>query len=255
MIFRHGLAGLTHKAAGGGGGLSIVGWTAANKPGGSSGVTLDLTALDANGSALGTGDGGAVLEDDVVYLLNAVNSNTSRVVTMSTAGYTQLNIQTEFPGNDITSALHRKVMGVTPDTTAVTSQNGDTTGAHIALCVVVRGANTTTPEDVTAVESSASGDKDPNPASVTPTTAGAYILTFGACTDTTAITNSLAVNADMTEIGQHEYDSGTLRSICVAGGIKTDWTSGAFDGGIWTASPANDSGNASSANTVAIRPA
>ena len=253
MLLKHGLAGLTHKAAAGGGGLSIVGWTAANKPGGSAGVTLDLTALDANGSALGTGDGGAVLEDDVVYLVNATNSNSSRTVTMSTAGYTQLNIQTQFPGNDITSALHRKVQGATPDTTAVSSQNGDTTAGHICLCVVVRGADTTTPEDVAAVESSADNDKDPNPASVTPVTAGAYILTFGACTDIPALTNSLAVNADMSEIGQHEHDSGS-RSICVAAGIKTDWTSGAFDGGVWTASPANDTGNASSANTIAIKP-
>lgn len=232
-------------------GITIVGWTQATGANPSTGPALDLTSLDAAGSATGTGDGGTLAENDVVFIWSSTCSNTAR--TNNVTGYTFLPGDDVLHGQDLSFRAMYKVMGATPDTTAQAAYNGDSNAAHILIGVAVRGLDTTTPIDATATEAEApSGSSVVNPPSATPVTTGANLLVFGSSTD--GDSHDISVNADITLIGKVS-NLGTGRFVIGAVGIKDDWTSGAFDPGVWTSDNTDSGDECWGAVTVPIRPA
>jgi hypothetical protein len=153
---------------------------------------------------------------------------------------------------DSALAAGYKFMGASPDT-SILIPAGDYTRA-IGTIFALRGVHRTRPIDVAPVTASGIDTGRPDPAAITPTTTGAWILCFGCAGvsgggDLTIPTGLSATTNHWRAITQ---TSGTLRAAA-AGGLKDDWTSGAFDcpqfGGGSTNSQASWT-----AVTVAIRP-
>jgi hypothetical protein len=157
-------------------------------------------ALSFIGGATATGDSGAdpsanlpggVAENDVVYVSVAAQDEAvlaDIAMGMVTSGYTELTeIYQADSVKDMNLAVYRKVMGASPDSTAVFS-NPATTDAALALHVW-RGANITTPEDATTTTASALNSGTPNPPSITTVTANAVVLAIGASTEADAVSD------------------------------------------------------------------
>lgn len=210
-------------------------------------LTLNLTALTG-------GSGSAALADDVVLVWGGRAASVNDDVSMSTAGYTELADLYANDTADINAGLFRKVMGGTPDTSAVIAVNGTSVNGAFALAMVFSGVDITTPEDVAATTNTGINGNLADPPSNTPSTAGAWPVTFYAgATDGTAPTGPTAPG-DITNFVSITATGGSTRRGQGGSGTKTDWTSGAFDPSAWsgTTNAANDSWAAAHA---VLRPA
>lgn len=187
---------------------------------------------------------GGTTTDDVVYLGVATGIVSDPTFAMTTAGYTKLcdlsNVNT---GTYANLAVFRKIMGATPDTTAVVT--AVSLGYLVGVVHVWRGADLATPEDATTTTAVA-GSKNPDSPSITTVTANAIVLSFGAAgTDDTAVTAPTNYN-NQGDINQ------TLQTVAVASRLIV--SAGAENPAAWTdfSGPARPS---MAAATVAIRPA
>lgn len=212
----------------------------------SSTISLDLTALTG-------GDGSAALDGDIVYVAGGrASSGINDDVSMSTAGYTELADLYADDGNDCNLGVFRKVMVGTPDTTAVITVNGTSTGGAAATAFVFYAIDTTTPEDVTRTTATGANTNVANPPSITPITPGAWILAFYAGTSGTTVTGPTAP-ANMTNF-RDNTSGGSTRRYQIGGALKTDWSSGAFDPDPW-AGTTDDANQSWAAVTIPLRPA
>lgn len=191
--------------------------------------TISLTALTGGISA-------SVAAGDVVFVLAAGDVNATTNIDMSgvvtTSGY---NLVTELYGNstlDANFAVFYKVMGGSPDADVTL-----TSTAANSRVYVWRGADVTTPLDVTTTTATGTG-ANPNSPSITPMTTGAVVLSLGATTNYT------------TQTAPSGYGNVANNSVIVA--ASKAWTSGAEDPAAWT----GGSGGAYSycACSVALRP-
>jgi len=244
MIFRHGLAGLTHKAAAAGGGISIVGWAASG-----AGRSADLTALDDFGSAAGTGDGGTIAENDVVFFAAGYTNVTNVFLGVDEAGWTKSTETYHNNTDDVEAAIFWKAMGPTPDT-AVTVTDSGAALSHGGTAIVLRGVDTTTPLDVTPT--TVLWYTGP---AITPTTAGSWIFTTLHLGSTPADGSSVdTAPANMSNVGGGTATDGTTYQLDWGAAYYTAWTSGSFDPDSWTRT-AGDAGNGHVGITFAVRPA
>lgn len=215
--------------------------------GASNNLTLDLTALTG-------GSGSAALANDVVYVLSVRATGTNDDVTMSTSGYAELADLYANDTADTNLGLFRKVMGGTPDTSAVTSSPGNSGHGAAAIAMVFSGVDTTTPEDVTSVTVTGTNGSLSDPGAITPTTAGAWIVGFyGSATEGTTTSGPTAPSG-LTNWVSATATAGTLRRGQAGAGTKTDWASGAFDPAAWSGT-VNANTDSRAAVTVALRPA
>ena len=145
-----------------------------------------------------------------------------------------------------------KFMGTTPDTTAtITGGTGNTADGFSAIVQVWRNVNSTTPLDVAAQFASSTSSGIPDPASITPVTAGARIIAAAGTghnggTDTftaSYLSNFLTVGRE-----------GTTNDSTVGMG-NIAWTSGAYNPAAWTFSQTNSTAFANNSVTFALRPA
>lgn len=186
----------------------------------------------------------------VVHLCRRATSNTTPAIT--TAGYTAAyaNVYSNST-NDSNLRSFYKIMGATPDTdVTITSTGFSNTQAYAVQ--IFRGVDTTTPlGGVTPTTATTTGATAADAPSITPTTAGSWIVAVGGLADATGGTGSttFTVPANMTNMIVGDNDRAK-----VGAALKTDWTSGAFDpaafGGGSTAA-----GNGSSAATFVLKPA
>src|SRR5262245_22215475 len=103
--------------------ISLVG-TAANSSTGGTAITITLP--------------GGVQQNDVVYVIAGSQRTANFTPSMSTAGYTTVASEPGVGGTSEATGVFRKVMGSTPDTTAVV--NGSTgSNSNVAICYVLRG--------------------------------------------------------------------------------------------------------------------
>lgn len=151
----------------------------------------------------------------------------------------------------------QKFMGVTPDTTISIPASASTTAGVAYEIHVFRGVDTTTPMDVTPTTATGTNTAIPNPPSITPTTARAWIycvgggaMAAGAAPQSAAPTGLFAgVNAwRQTVLTTTTNDPG------LGAGYKSDWVSGAFDCPVFTGYTSTNTG-AWCAATLALRPA
>lgn len=198
-------------------------------------VTLDLSSS-------------GMQEDDIVYLFGggSESSDDGAEAGPSTAGYTEI-----FQQDDGTAdfGAWRKAMGATPDTEVVGVGPGNNTNGTVYIAVIVRGADLTTPEDVTPTDSgSYTTDNSPwDGPSITTVTDGCLIISVGF--DAAGV-----VNANGAPSGYSNFNWGhvveTVRfSTAVATLIQS--SAGAEDPGAF--SDTNDTSNRWEL-TVAVRP-
>ena len=215
-------------------------------------------ALTLRGSAENSAiDGGSVTvthpvgiaQDDVVYVAHGIgNGTTDLTLTLTTTGYTKL---IELFGGGTTAinlAVWRKIMGATPDSTAVcdgTGGAGDTT-----TCVehVWTGADTGTPEDATTVGTT-NTTADPNSPSIVTVTDNAIVLSLVSKDVSDATVTAPTGYSNKIDINATDTNSSTTGVASIS---KTP--AGTEDPPVWTgfAAPASD---VWAAATVAIRPA
>lgn len=174
----------------------------------------------------------AMLESDVAYVATTCNGTTGG--TMVSAGYTQLG--TTLTLSTGRARMFRKVMGASPDATAVVDGDSTNTGVS-AVVTVLRGVDTTTPEDVTTTTATGSS-LNPNPPSITTVTPNAWVLA-PACSiisDTavvapTGYSNQVDINTAGT--GSNPTTTAMATKLVETAGVEdpatwTAWLSGAW---------------------------
>lgn len=124
------------------------------------------------GGAINGGNGSSSLpagtaQNDVCFVVIGGVS-----YTIATAGYTQ--IATVTSGTHVVR-VYRKIQGATPDTTFAFTGSGNTADAVSYIGYVLRGVNTTTPEDATPTTASGNST-NPDCPSITTVTDNAWVL-------------------------------------------------------------------------------
>lgn len=125
---------------------------------------------------------------------------------------------------------------------------GGPAATNSATCTqihVFRGAQG---QDVTPTTSTANNGNLPNPPSITPVSAGALLMIVGARGGTSTFTVPTGFIKERTTV----RDSSTRDCVLVTG-LKTDWTSGAFDPDIFGGSVGGSTESAVAA-TLALKP-
>ena len=135
--------------------------------------SVDLTALTSGTSSTAS-------ENDIVVITVHYESATSGIPTMTTSGYTQ--IASGFANDSLDSqvAVFYKIMGGTPDTTAVYAASGDAGGATSATLMVFSGVDLTTPIDVTATTTITTNTVIPSFSSITASSSTTGSILIGA---------------------------------------------------------------------------
>lgn len=217
--------------------------------------TSSTIAVDINGTLTG-GIGSSPQEGDLIIAF--ATSSYNALLTLSASGNNSGAFTTEvasFRGNDTwdaNAAVFTQFAGATPDTN-ITVGRGISNSAYggLAIVLVWRGVDATTPIDVTSVTATGTSASHPDCPSITPVTSGAKILALGAGTQGST-GSAFTVPSGMTSIVSSLGD-GTTSDIgsFVA---SFDWTSGAYD-------PAAATGGTTSTSsswagiTLALRPA
>lgn len=208
-------------------------------------TTIDLTTGLTGGSRSAVANGDLILV--MVHLANTDGVGTT-VKDGSAVDYStmQANVSIIGTGSSLTMCRYKFCSG---DSSVVVGPTGSSGNVGQAFVFVFDGVDQTTPSDVTPTTFSSSAG-DVNPASITPSTAGAYIVIGGGGSHLQASGETLT-SSDLTDF-RYLNDS-TIVEDGIGGAGHKAWTSGAFDAATWTFS--TGSTNASTAITVAIRPA
>lgn len=229
--------------------ITFVGSKTFNAAGVASG-TFNVSLADLKDAS---GADATLLENDFV-LINYVAAVETDAAYTPPSGYTEeAELYSDGTGRDTNQAIWRKFMGSSPDASVDIPNSGDAAGGVAGTIHAFRGVDTTTPLDVAAVPATGAGTARPDPAAITPVTAGAWIVVCGA---SAAATGAVFANPGDLSATTNHFRSAVQAddNDAMAGtGIKTDWVSGAFNpvsfgggstgtGGSWTA------------DTLALRP-
>lgn len=207
---------------------------------------VDLTSL-TGGLASSPATGDLVIVCTMINLTGAVGTEN---VGVTTSGYTEIAHLFEDDSNDCLMSVAWKIMGGTPDTSLtvygpnIVGRTGRTT-VH-----VWRGADQTTPIDVTTTTATSISSTDINSPTITPTTSGAVVISAGASAgDSLANVSSSAISG-YSNIFTSSADPSRSGASVIA---SKAWTSGAEDPPAWTGQTTTATGCWCAA-TVAIRP-
>lgn len=189
-------------------------------------------------------------DDLVVVCVAASRFGGAGVTSLVTTGYTSTTRLVAEDAQDSASQVHYKFMGGTPDTTVVITRSGATDSGQAYTIHVFRGVDLTTPLDVTTTTATGIDTGRPNPAAITPSTAGAWIY-IG--TGDAAATGVTFTYGDFTAVLSTVCDESSNDAV-VGSGYYDGWTSGAYDPAASTTG--STSLNSSwTATTMAFRPA
>lgn len=176
----------------------------------------------------------------------------------SSTGWTEVHEDyTNGTSNDTNLALYYKVMGASPDTSFVavgpTGNNNGTIGVAFAF----RGIDPAVLDIAFVAASHSAGGTattNPNPPSITPSSAGAWVAVVGA--GAAAVGGAYSTPSDLSSTTNHFRSGNHAETIDIALGlgIKTDWSSGAFDPAAWTGGVSN-AGDSWRAFVIALKPA
>lgn len=226
-------------------GIQYVGGRTAGRAGSTSSISANLTGL-SGGIDTQPSPGDLVIITSVV---GTFGINPAQAI----SGYTalgQLNASTA--SYDACLDVSYKFMGSPPDTTFTLPSTGGVDYAQRYTVQVFRGVDPTTPMDATAVSATESGVSNrPNPGSITPVTAGAWVLICGGGAALTGASYTAPANFATDFLKGNTADS---VDATVGSGYWQDWTSGAVDPAGYTGGSVNFS-NSWAAYTLALRPA
>lgn len=215
---------------------------AAGQGGGSISLTTGLTG----------GSGGAPIEGDLVVVTVSVGTAArAPTIAISTpSGYTPLTPQrTTATTYDTNVQTCYKVMGSTPDTAVTIPPSGNNADGIAYTIQVFRGVDPTTAMDVSPTYATGSGaNSNPNPAAITPATAGAWIVCCGGGAAATGAVYTAGYLTNLLTYNGPDTNDGTVGS-----GYYTGWTSGSYDPAAFGGGNAN-AANSWGATTLALRP-
>lgn len=198
-------------------------------------VTLTFSNLRDEANAAVT-----LQQGDLVVCAYASSGTADLAMSTSSSGWTEV---TEVYANgtlDTNLAVYWKIMGASPDTSFVAVGPGGSSNGTIGVAFAFRGQHATTPFAIAATTATGTGTSVPNAASITPTTAGSWPIVIGAGT---AAAGAVFSHTDLSSTTNH-FRSGNhaeTNDIAIGLGIKTNWSSGAFDPAVWTGGNVNAS--------------
>lgn len=181
-------------------------------------LTISLTALSGgSNSSPSTGD-------LVVVTVVTGHSNDAPTLSLVSTGYTPLTQLDADDTYDCALRVFYKVMGGTPDTSVVVTRTNDTAAGLAVAVQVFRGVDTATPMDVTPVPATGIDIGQPDPAPITPTTAGSWIVVCCGAVHASITALTLATLSNVVSAG-----IGETVDPAVAMGDYTSWTSGEYN--------------------------
>ena len=187
-----------------------------------------------------------------LVIITAVVGSQARNPAQAISGYTalgQLNPNTTT--YDTSMNVSWKFMGKTPDTTFTLPSTGNIADAQRYTIQVFRDVDTTTPMDVTPVSATGTATGRPNPGSITPVTAGAWVVICGGGAAATGAAYVAPANFTTGFLTGFTADT---NDAMVGSGYWSGWSSGAVDPAAYTGGTAN-AVDSWAAYTIALRPA
>jgi len=152
---------------------------------------------------------------------------------------------------DTSLNVSRKFMPATPNTTFTLPSTGNVADAQRYTIQVFRGVDPTNPLDVAAVSATGTATGRPNPGSITPTTAGAWVVICGGGAAATGAAYTAPANFTTNFLTGFTADT---NDAMVGSGYWSGWTSGAVDPAQYTGGTTN-AVDSWAAYTIALRPA
>ena len=184
--------------------------------------------------------------DILIVCVSEANNVAYASIWITSSWYTEIAALDRYDTLSSNLYVWYKVMWSTPDTTAEVFAENQAT----SICYAFRGVDTSTPIDVASTTATERNNWEPNPPSITPTTAWSVVIAIGTARtleshNTTPLTwyNSL-LSITWTIGSFNKWD------ICVC---YTDRTSGAEDPPAYSGSTKSQSSRC--ACTIALRPA
>jgi hypothetical protein len=224
--------------------IQFVGGNITSKAGATSG-----NSTIALNSGLTGGISSSVSNGDLVLAVFATGSTADRTLSITDGTNNYTLVGTELYSNDSTDTnLRVAYKFVSGDTSVTFGPTGSTNDAGAMAVYVFRGVHPTTPLDVAAVTDTNINTGAANPPSITPVTAGSFIVAIGASGSfsTYTFTSSELVSF-------RTVNGSGVNDITLGIGHKNDWTSGAFDPVAFGLSDADSTGNSWAAITLALR--
>lgn len=195
-------------------------------------------------------------ENDLVIVAYAIgdNDNVDFNMAMVTTGYTEVADLFANDTQDCSLGVFWKVMGSTPDTTAIVDGLGGADAAVAAVAMAFRSVDTTTPMDVTPTTATGIDSNAADPPSIDWSTAGTWTVAIGAFGHDQggAVTVTPPTNYDTTNDQQKSQDH--TSDITVAMAYRTD-PADPENPSQFLPSIAGNSNHSWCASTLALRPA
>jgi hypothetical protein len=228
--------------------ISFVGSSPVTTTSNGADVTVNFTSIVTTAGATAT-----ILQDDLVVAVFGSSRSIDLAMQTLSSGWTEATEIYSGGTQPTNLAVYHKVMGATPDTSFVADGGASGAEACAVVLFVFRGVDTTTPLDVAVVTATGANTTNYDAPSITPSTAGAWIMVAGA--GVSPIGAAYTLPADLSATTNHfRSDNRTeTADLALAAGIKTDWVSGAFNpttisGGV------SNTGDSWAAVTLALRP-
>ena len=240
------LAGILAAAGAGPKGIQYVGGTTGSTLGTTSSWTMSLASLTGGVASA------PAAEDFVVVFYGVGSSGESAALSLSVTGYTQRALLFSNDTRETHLLVATKLL-TGADTSITLSQTFDTTYAGAAVVHVFRGVDPTTPLDVAIQTTTALNAIEPDPPSITPTTAGAWVVAGGAFVSAGDAAPTLS-SSDLTGFQTVFSDIFPGEDVNVGAGYIAN-ASGAVNPAQLTFSGVVSTFNSSAAATLALRPA
>jgi hypothetical protein len=199
-----------------------------------------------------------LLQGDVVVVVyvHAMATTANRTLAQCTpSGYTNAHASaiTANDSNAVSMAVSYKVMGASPDANVAIPAAAATTNGVAYAIYVFRGVDTASPLSTTTTVASATNTGVANAPAITPAHAGSWIMVCGgaAVAAGAVFTNPAGLSATTNHFRSATITS-TTNDATVGVGLKTDWSSGAFDPAAFGGSTSTNTGSWGAA-TLALR--
>jgi hypothetical protein len=144
-------------------------------------VAITLIGTAQTGVAPNGGDvtltfDGSPAENDMALVIGGIGTtDAGDTVGPSTAGYTQLAFEDWTAAENLAFGVWYKFMGATPDTDVICQGSGEVADGTAYVSYMLRGVDTSTPEDAAEVMDAGSGT-NPDLEAITTATDGAWVF-------------------------------------------------------------------------------
>lgn len=190
--------------------------------------------------------------DLVVITLVVGSAGRNPTLDLTAQGYTNLTqLNPNTTTQDTSLCVCYKVMGSTPDTGVTMPSTGNNQDAQSWAIQCFRGVDSSSPMDTTPVSATGTATGRPNPGSITPVTAGAWVVICGGGCAATGAAYTAPANFTTNFLTANTVDT---NDAMVGSGYWSGWASGAVDPAAYTGGTTN-AADSWAAYTLALRPA